>query len=118
MRKVMNCRESSDPASPLPEPTEISELDLILLEPAPPLGDFEQARSLAQQQADQALGENRLLSWYDRDRDTESPQPASGSFQGGGMPGYVVYAICHGAKLQVDIHAGRFVFFFLPLGES
>ena len=114
----MNCNQSSGPASSLPEPTEISELDLLQLNPAPPMADYEEALSLARQQADQELGENRLLSWYDRDRDMESPPPASESSPGGGMPGYVVYGICHGAKLQVDIHDGRFVFFFLPIGES
>ncbi len=114
----MNDRQSYEPVCPLPEPTEVSELDLILLDPDPPVIDFRQAMALARQQADEELGENRLLAWYDRDRDLESPLRSSESRQDSSMPGYVVYGMCQGAKLQIDIHSGRFVFFFKPLGAS
>jgi hypothetical protein len=114
----MNYKPSFEPVCPLPEPTDVSELDLLLLDPDPPLADYREALALAQQQADQELGENMLLSWYDRDRDFESPQHSSECHQDSATPGYVDYGIHHGAKLQIDIHGGRFVFFFLPLGES
>jgi hypothetical protein len=114
----MNCKQSSEPVCPLPEPTDISELDLILLDPDPPMADYQEASALARQQADQELGENRLLSWYDQDRDFASPLQTSESLQEIAMPSYVEYGIRHGATLQIDIHGGRFVFFFLPLGES
>jgi hypothetical protein len=58
-----------------------------------------------------------LLSWYDRDRDFESPQHASECYQLGAIPGFVEYGLSHGARLMVDIGQGRFVFFFLPLAE-
>ncbi|HHH43890.1 MAG TPA: hypothetical protein ENK49_07120, partial [Gammaproteobacteria bacterium] len=57
-----------------------------------------------------------LLSWYDRDRDFESPQHASECHQDSAVPGYVDYGIHHGATLKVDIERGRFVFFYLPVG--
>lgn len=56
-----------------------------------------------------------LLSWYDRDRDFESPQHASECHAQSAVPGYVDYGLNHGATLMVDIEDGRFVFFYLPL---
>lgn len=104
-------------ACPLPEPEDLSEIELILLDPEPSLSDYHEAMTLAGQQADQHLGENMLLSWYDRDRDFESPQHSSECHLDSAVPGYVDYGIHHGAKLKIDIHGGRFVFFYLPLGE-
>ena len=114
----MNIRQPSDPACPLPEPTEISELDLILLDPDPPLADYREASVVARHQADEELGENRLLCWYDRDRNFESHKEDNKTPLEGVALGYMEYGIQQGAKLQIDIHGGRFVFFFLPLGES
>ncbi|MBA1446109.1 MAG: AF1514 family protein [Gammaproteobacteria bacterium] len=53
-----------------------------------------------------------LISWYDRDRDFESPQHSSECHQDSAVPGYVDYGIHHGAKLKVDFEQGRFVFFY------
>ncbi len=83
--------------------------------PSPPLPDYLAAMKLANEIADERLGEHMLLSWYDRDRDFESPQHAGECHQDSAVPGYVDYGIHHGAKLKVDFHAGRFVFFYLPL---
>jgi len=70
---------------------------------------------LAGKEAGRRLGDYMLLSWYDRDRDFESPQHASECHQSSAVPGYVDYGIHHGATLMVDIEDGRFVFFFLPV---
>jgi hypothetical protein len=56
-----------------------------------------------------------LLSWYDRDRDFESPQHVSECHLDSAVPGYVDYGIYHGATLKVDIEHGRFVFFYLAV---
>jgi len=85
------------------------------LAPTPPLADYRQAMELAEHEAAERLGEFMLLSWYDRDRDFESPQGASECHQASATPGYVDYAIHRGATLKVDIEQGRFVFFYLPL---
>lgn len=70
---------------------------------------------LAETEAAARLGEAMLLSWYDRDRDFESPQHTSHCDRPGAIPGYVNFGLSHGARLKVDIGQGRFVFFFLPL---
>jgi hypothetical protein len=93
----------------------MSGIDVVSLNPDPPLQDYLQAMEIANRQADATLGEHMLLSWYDRDRDFESPQHASECHQGGAIPGYVDYGIHHGATLKVDIEQGRFVFFYMPL---
>lgn len=79
------------------------------------LQDYRQAMARAGAVAAQRLGDYMLLSWYDRDRDFESPQHASECHLDSAVPGYVDYGINHGATLKVDIGQGRFVFFYLPL---
>ncbi len=104
------------PSCPNPRrPLDLSGVREVALHPDPPLADYLEAMALANRTADAELGEHMLLSWYDRDRDFESPQHASECHQGGAVPGYVDYGIHHGATLKVDIEDGRFVFFYLPL---
>ena len=43
--------------------------------------------ALANAEATARLGEHMLLSWYDRDRDFESPQHVSEWHQGCAVPG-------------------------------
>jgi len=92
-----------------------SALEVVELHPDPPPADYRQAMALADEVAREKLGEFMLLSWYDRDRDFESPQHASECHQGSAVPGYVDYGLYHGATLKVDIQDGRFVFFYLPV---
>jgi hypothetical protein len=80
-----------------------------------PLADYRVAMARADQLAAQKLGDYMLLSWYDRDRDFESPQHSSECHQASAIPGYVDYGLNHGATLKVDIEQGRFVFFYLPV---
>lgn len=87
----------------------------IELSPSPRLENYRQAMELARQKALERLGENMLLSWYDRDRDFESPQHASECHQDSAIPGYQDYALYRGANLKVDIEQGRFVFYFLGI---
>ena len=42
---------------------------IIELAPDPPMQDYLQAMELANRIADEQLGDQMLLSWYDRDRD-------------------------------------------------
>jgi len=46
-----------------------------------------------------------MLSWYDRDRDFESPQHSSECHADSAISGHVDYGLYH----------GRFVFFYLPV---
>ncbi len=77
------------------------------------LTDYRVAMELANQKAQERLGDSMLLSWYDRDRDFESPQHSSECHLDSAIPGYVDYGLSHGASLVVDIEDGRFVFFYL-----
>ncbi|MBS4098318.1 MAG: AF1514 family protein [Sulfuricella sp.] len=79
--------------------------------------DFNAALKLAQASADQELGDNMLLSWYDRERDLESPRGASECHEGCPTKGYWDYALNRGGKLAVNFDQGRFVFCFQPLDE-
>ena len=78
---------------------------------------FDAAIKHATEVADELLGENMLLSWYDRDRDLESPAHASECHEGCAIKGFLDYALNRGGALAVDFDEGRFVFCFRPLGE-
>ncbi|RMD68406.1 MAG: hypothetical protein D6819_09405 [Gammaproteobacteria bacterium] len=80
--------------------------------------DFDRAKGLADACAAALLGEAMLLSWYDRDRDYESPAHASECHEACDVPGYIDYAESRGAELRVDIDGGRFVFCYLPHGSQ
>jgi len=90
-------------------------ITVVDIRPAEPLHDYQAAIRLAKEAADNRLGPNMLLSWYDRDRDFESPQHASECHLDGATPGYVDYGVNHGATLKIDVEDGRFVFFYLPI---
>ena len=90
-------------------------ITVIELTDEPPLADYREAMAQADTLANERLGDYMLLSWYDRDRDFESPQHSSECHQDSATPGYVDYGIHHGASLKIDIGQGRFVFFYLPV---
>ena len=54
-----------------------------------------------------------LLSWYDRERDLESPAGVSECHEGCATKGSWDYALNRGARLVVEFDAGRFFFCFL-----
>lgn len=75
--------------------------------------DFDAALKLATAIALQQLGdETMLLSWYDRERDLESPAGVSECHQGCATRGSWDYAENRGARLAVEFDTGRFFFCF------
>ncbi len=94
---------------------ECSGVTMVELAPPLPLDDYRQAMKIADAEATFRLGSHMLLSWYDRDRDFESPQHASECHADDAVPGYVDYGLNHGATMVVDIEKGRFVFFYLSV---
>ncbi|MGA7800664.1 MAG: AF1514 family protein [Gammaproteobacteria bacterium] len=104
-------------ACPLPATPDLSAVTVVRLRPQPPASDYRAAMALAGAQAERRLDDAMLLSWYDRDRDFESPQHASECHLDSAVPGYVDYGLSHGATLMVDVEDGRFVFFYLSTGS-
>ena len=99
----------------LPQQADYTDVTIVELRPEPAMQDYLQAMKLANSEARQRIGEHMLLSWYDRDRNFESPQHASECHANSAIPGYVDYGLYHGAKLKIDIEQGRFVFFYLAI---
>jgi hypothetical protein len=102
-------------ACPLPASPDLSGIAVVALQPQPALADYLAALPLAKVAAQARLGECMLLSRYDRERDFEVPQHVSECHQASAVPGYVDYAVHHGATLMIDIESGRFVFFYRPV---
>jgi hypothetical protein len=76
--------------------------------------DFNAALKLAGVIAAQHLSDDTmLLSWYDRERDLESPAGVSECHEGCATKGSWDYALNRGARLVVEFDAGRFFFCFL-----
>lgn len=92
-----------------------SHLKVIELDENSVSGDYREAMAVANSVADGQLGDAMLIAWYDRDRDFESPQHSSECHLDSAVPGYVDYALNHGAQLKVDIANGRFVFYYLTV---
>ena len=106
-------KEIIPPTCSIPQEADYSDVSIVEIDPDPAPDDYLQAMQLANQEAEHRLGDNMLLSWYDRDRDFESPQHASECHANSATPGYVDYGLYHGANLKIDIQQGRFVFFYL-----
>jgi len=111
----MSHTEDSPTSCSIPSEPDLSNLTVVELEPDERVADYRTAMRIA---AEKLIGQPMLLSWYDRDRDFESPQHASECHQGSAVPGYVDYGIHHGATLKVDIEHGRFIFFYLSVDFS
>ncbi|MEW7979876.1 MAG: AF1514 family protein [Candidatus Sedimenticola endophacoides] len=105
------------PRCRLPDAPDYRGVEIVRLAPVPTPADYLAAMALANAEADRRLGEgcHMLLSWYDRDRDFESPQHASECHVNSAIPGYIDYALYRDARLKIDIEEGRFVFFYLPV---
>ena len=99
----------------IPQQPDYSGVTILELSPEPAVDDYLQAMEIANNEAEKNIGENMLLAWYDRDRDFESPQHASECHVDTPIPGYIDYALYHGAKLKIDVENGRFIFFFLAI---
>ncbi len=104
----------ADQPCPLNTP-DLSQLEIVLINPENRIGDYQEAVTLARIQATQRFDDYMLISWYDRDRDFESPPNSTECAAGCRKDGYIHYGLSHGAKLKVDIEDGRFVFFFAPV---
>jgi hypothetical protein len=96
-------------------PPHNSQVEVVHLHPENGVEDYQQAVELARREAELRFEEYMLVSWYDRDRDFESPPHTSECSRGDLKDGYIHYGLNHGATLKVDIEDGRFVFFFAPV---
>ena len=94
---------------------DLSQVEVVSLHPENGVSDYQQAVALAKSEAEKRFAEYMLVSWYDRDRDFESPPHTSECSTEGKKEGYIRYGLNHGATLMVDIADGRFVFFFAPV---
>ncbi len=94
---------------------DLSGVQIVEIIPTPSPADYQAAMAIANNEAQQQLGDMMLLSWYDRDRDFESPQHSSECHQNSAIPGYVDYGLSHGAQLMIDIDKERFIFFYIAV---
>jgi len=94
---------------------DLSHIEIISLRPEAGVKDYQEAVALAKEQAEKRFEDYMLVSWYDRDRDFESPPNTTETSVESPKNGYIHYGLSHGAKLKVDIEEGRFVFFFSPV---
>jgi len=99
----------------MPQQPDYTGVTIVELSPPPVIEDYVQAMRLANDKAEKLIGDNMLLAWYDKDRDFESPQHASECHVNSAIPGYIDYALYHGATLKIDFENGRFVFFYMAI---
>ncbi len=105
----------ADQSCPVPALGQKQVEEEIFLHPESRVGDYQQALASAKAAAEEKLGDYMLMSWYDRDRDFESPPNTTECAGDCAKDGYIHYGLNHGATLKVDVEDGRFVFFFTPV---
>ena len=99
----------------MPDEADYTGVEVVEVSLETPLNDYLEAMDLAKNEANKHYEDAMLLAWYDRDRDFESPQHASECHVDSAIPGYIDYALYHGATLKIDIEQGRFIFFYLSV---
>jgi len=97
----------------IPTEPDYTGVKIIKLDTKTPLDNYISAMKLADAEANRHYEDKMLLAWYDRDRDFESPQHASECHVNSAIPGYIDYALYHGATMKIDIEQGRFIFFYM-----
>jgi len=97
------------------KPPDYSGVEIVNIAPPESLAGYDEAVAIAKGEAEKRFEEYMLVSWYDRDRDYESPPNTSERGDEFPKDGYIHYGLSHGAKLKVDIEEGRFIFFFTPV---
>lgn len=76
------------------------------------ISDYREALELANGEAEIQAEDTMLLSSYDRDKNSELPHHAGECHANSDIPGYIDYALYHGASLKVDLNEGQYVFFY------
>lgn len=97
---------------------DLEQLKLLQIAEDKPLPDYYAAMKLANRRAQKTIGDNMLVSWYDRDRGFESPQHISERRLDSAIPGYVDYGLSHEASLVIDVEEGRFVFLYMKVAQN
>jgi hypothetical protein len=95
-----------------------SGLTQVDISPETPVAGYAAAVQLANAEAEKLYGDDYMLVAYrDGDRGFEFPQHVDECHSQSAVPGYIDYAIYHGASLKVSIEEGRFVLFYVATGE-
>ena len=85
----MSDKDKVAPSCPLTKPHDNKQLQTVVLSPEPSPTDYREAMQLADEVANEHLGSHMLISWYDADRDFESPQHPGECHLDSAAPGYV-----------------------------
>jgi hypothetical protein len=72
--------------------------------------DFEAAKEVAKQKAEELGDDPMLLSWHQGETGESYPNLECGP---GDKPAWITYAETRGGDLTIDINAGQYVFIFL-----
>jgi hypothetical protein len=112
---MIKTEKKSGSACNIPTEPDYSNVEIIEISPEESVKDFNAAKLLADQIADEKLESHMLLAFRDSDKDFDSPQHGDECHSGSPIPAYIDYALYHGATFKVDIEKGRFIFFYLSI---
>lgn len=104
-------RISSQSVCDIPAQADYSNVQIVKLE-TNPIANYAEALIIANQEADQHFEDAMLLSSYDRERDFEIPQHAGECHVNSAIPGYIDYALYHGATLKIILNNEQYSFFY------
>jgi len=95
-------------------PTEVdySQVKIVEINTIVTIANYAEALVIAHAEAEKHFEDAMLLSSYDRERDFEIPQHAGECHVNSAIPGYIDYALYHGATLKIVLNNKQYSFFY------
>ena len=96
----------------IPVQVDYSGVQIIKIDTTVAIDDYAAALLIANTEAEKYFEDAMLLSSYDRERDFEIPQHAGECHVNSAIPGYIDYALYHGASLKIVLNNEQYSFFY------
>jgi len=103
---------SSQSICDIPVQADYSNVEIIQLDTISVIANYAEALVIANTEAEKHFEDAMLLSSYDRERDFEIPQHAGECHVNSAIPGYIDYALYHGATLKIILNKEQYSFFY------
>lgn len=110
----MSDNNTPSPQSVCDIPTQVdySQVNIVEINTTATIANYAAALVIAHAEAAKHFEDAMLLSSYDRERDFEIPQHAGECHVNSAIPGYIDYALYHGATLKIVLNNEQYSFFY------
>jgi hypothetical protein len=99
-------------ACDIPTQVDYSQVKIVEIDTTVTIANYAEALVIAHAEAEKYFDDAMLLSSYDHERDFEIPQHAGECHVNSAIPGYIDYALYHGATLKIVLNKEQYSFFY------